>query len=326
MESNTIKALQIQSFNSKIEVSEVPMPVAGKDEVLVKMAYSPINPSDVLNSMGHYPSGQTPPCTLGFEGSGIIESVGQDCLVQHKVGDRVSILGLGIWSQYVVTKSEMAFAVHPSNSLEQAAAHYINPVTVLCFLDIVEKSGSRALIHSAGASALGKMLIKICKAEGIKTINLVRKKIYFDELTSLGSDLNLDITDPNFETDLAKAATEFNAVTAFDAVGGDLTAKIIHAMPNGSSVYCYGVLSSVFVNNLPIADLLFQGKEVKGLWLVTYLQKLSQQEQIAMIKKAQANLSTTLETKFKVFDFTDIDKALDYHKTNSSNLKSLLKF
>jgi len=69
----------------------------------------------------------------------------------------------------------MVYTVIEGNTLEESASHWVNPASVLCIMDEVKKAGNKAIIHSAGSSSLGKMLIRVCKAEGVKLINFVRK-------------------------------------------------------------------------------------------------------------------------------------------------------
>jgi NADPH2:quinone reductase len=326
MESQTkIKAIQVNTFGPETVINEIPKPKPAPHQVLIKVAYSPINPADHMSMMGTYPGGFVPPCTIGFEGSGIIEAVGESCKVTHKVGAKVSFICKGAWTEYVVTSSDCAIEIHEGNTLENAAAHYINPMTALIMLDIVKKAGAKAVVHDAGMSALGKMLIKLFKKEGIKSINLVRKDEYFPSLTELGSDHNLNITS-DFSKDLEKVTKEFGATIYFSAVGGDTTGKVLTALPPKSVAYVYGALSSHILNGIPVPELLFEGKKLEGFWLTSRFEEYSIPEKVGMFNTIQKNLTSIFKTEFTVFDYADIKKALEHLKTKSSQSKALLKF
>lgn len=320
-----MKAVQIGNFGDEPKVVEVDIPSVSSNEILVKMAYSTINPSDLMTIKGAYPSGLTLPSTLGFEGSGVVEQVGENCVVPHKVGDKVSILGKGTWGQYTIVKSESAFPISDGNCLQDAAAHFVNPATVVFMLETVKKEGHKAVIHDAGASALGKMLIRMLKQEGIKSINLVRKNAYFEELAKLGSDYHLNLTSDTFEADLAKIASEIGATAYFSAIAGEVTSKVLKAMPNGSTAYVYGGLSGANVTNLGVDDLIFKGKVVKGFWLTQLFSKSGVEEKMNIFSTVQKNLKTVFKTEFTTFGIEQISDALLHAQNNSSHSKALLK-
>ena len=320
----TMKALTIVEWG-KLELKEVPIPKPKEGEVLVKVYYAPVNPSDVMSINGHYPSGFVTPCTGGFEASGEVVQVGTN-VTSHKIGDRVSVITGGSWSEYLVAPTSGAIHMLSENSFQDAACHFINPVTVYCFLDILKKQNKKSVIHTAGASALGKMLIKACKAEGIKTINIVRNKKYFPELTELGSDYNLDMTDKDFKTDLAKVAKEFDASVCFEAVAGELTNHISNAMPNGSTVFVYGALSGFVVNGISVGDLIFRGQTITGFWLTAYMKTQSPKEHEVMYQTIQKGLKTIYHTDTKEFLPSELDKAIEHCNNTSSVGKALFKF
>jgi NADPH2:quinone reductase len=324
MESNKIKAIQVNEFGTKPVINEIPKPKAGKNQIVVKVLYSPINPVDNYCIAGVYPSGFVAPATIGFEGSGIIEEVGEELRVPHKVGEKVSFISSGAWAQYIVTTSELCIPVHESNSMEIAASHYINPVTVYLMLDTVKQAGVKAVIHDVGMSALGKMFIRLMKKECIKTINLVRKAEYFDNLTELGSDFNLNTSDPKFEEDLKRIAEQEGATIAFDAIAGSMTGILIKNMPNNSIVYVYGSLEDHRLSGITADQLMFRGKEVKGFWLSSGFPKL--QDKAGVFKYIQENLSTVFKSDYTVFEMDEYEKAFEHTKTKASHSKALLKF
>ena len=134
----TMKAVTIVEWG-KLEYKDMPIPKVSKNLILVKVAYSPINPSDLGTIKGGYPSGMTPPTPGGFEGSGEVVEVGEDLVVPHKVGDKVAFITKAAWAEYTLVESFMASPIISENSLKDAACNFINPGTVYCFLDVLKK-------------------------------------------------------------------------------------------------------------------------------------------------------------------------------------------
>ena len=239
------QALQGQALYQPPKVAEVPLTKPGPNQVLIKIAFAPINPSDIGTILGVYgESKDKVGRSVGLEGSGVVAAVGQDLKVPHKVGDRVHVTGPGTMAQYLLSNSESVYPVQQDDlPLEEAACHFVNPGTVAYMGAKIEQGGHKAAIHTAGSSALGKMLIKYLKPKGIKLINIVRRDEYIEELKKEGADFVLNSQAPDFEEKLKELANKEQATIAFDAIAGDLTGKIVSALPSESQVYVYGLLS-----------------------------------------------------------------------------------
>jgi len=127
---------------------------AGK--VLIKVAYSPVNPHDHFAYGIHTEEG----FGLGCEGSGIIVEVGEGVNAEL-VGKKVSFGAFGAWSTYIAVDLPSILLLDPSQDLSLAANGYGNPLTALNQLDVVKKSGSKSVIVNAAASALNKQFIRL---------------------------------------------------------------------------------------------------------------------------------------------------------------------
>jgi len=179
------------------------------------------------------------------------------------------------------------------------------------------------VIHSAGGSALGKMLIRELKEVGVKSINLVRREEYIQELKDLGADYVLNIKDKDFEEKLKKIANDESATICFEAVGGELTGKILNAMPPGSHLLMYGSLGS---GNIQISvGALFAKKVVRAFSLEQHVGGPEEKQELE--SKIQKKLKTTLKTEVvKVYGFEEVKEALEYYGKNASKGKVLLRF
>lgn len=258
------------------EIKEIPTETLGSNEVLIKVEYAPINPSDIGTLFGWYPvfpgkaalpTGK--PSKVGLEGSGIIAAVGSDLKRSHKVGDKVSFLSLGTWGEYCVAQSD--YVINRGDlDAQLGACLFVNPLTVLYMYEKVVKGGHKAVIHNAGASALGRMLIRYMKEKGIKTINLVRRDSYIQELKDLGADYVINTSESDFLEKLKTTAAEIGATICFDAVAGEQTGQILDAMPEKSELLMYGLLSGKQPSGINFGLVLAQ-KELKGLWLTPWI-------------------------------------------------------
>jgi NADPH2:quinone reductase len=324
MELNECNGLIINEFGS-IKLQKCPVPKIEDNKVLVNIQYAALNPSDAMAIKGLYPSGFVLPHAGGFEASGTIVEVGKNCIAPHKVGEKVSVMGKGVYKEYCLIDSTSAFLVNEKNSMEQASCHFVNPGTVLCMEHQLKSQDKKAVIHTAGASALGKMMIRRFNQTGIVTINCVRNKKYFEEMTKLGSDYNLDMTDENFEKDLTYLCAKLEVTVCYDAVAGEMSSKLLKCMPNGSTVYVYGALSGANISNVGIGDLIFCKKSLAGFWLSEYVTKLPITDLMTMLKTIQDELQTTFKTETVVYEMKDVDKALDHINNKSSQNKAVFR-
>jgi NADPH2:quinone reductase len=117
---------------------------------------------------------------------------------------------------------------------EQAASSFVNPLTALAFVETMKMENHTAIVHTAAASNLGQMLVKICADDGVPLVNIVRKQEQVDILKGLGAEHVCNTSDPAFMDDLVNALVETGATLGFDATGGgnngELPGQILAAM------------------------------------------------------------------------------------------------
>jgi len=174
------------------------------------------------------------------------------------------------WAEYVAVSFTQVIEIADSLPFFKAVSAFANPFSVLSFIEIAQTAGCQAIIHTAGASTLGQMLIKHGKRHNISVIAVVRRDSQVEECKRLGAFAALDYTAPDFQQKLKEVAERTSATIAFDAVAGELTGTILSAMPNGSTVYVYGGLSEQRCVVGP-RDLIFKRKTCDGFWLKDYL-------------------------------------------------------
>ncbi len=187
-----MKAIVFEQFGEPadvVQVRDVPAPDPGPGQVRVKMIATPVNPSDLLLIRGRYVFKPELPARVGFEGVGVVDKVGSGLLGKLVKGKRVTVINHsgGDWAEYAVIPARQARPVPKELSDEQAASFFVNPMTVLALVrHVLAVPRGEWLLQSAANSSLGKMIIKLARHDGIKTVNVVRRHEPMEELRRLG--------------------------------------------------------------------------------------------------------------------------------------------
>jgi NADPH:quinone reductase-like Zn-dependent oxidoreductase len=266
-----MRAALLEEFSGPagIRVVDLPVPTPRRGEILVKVICSPVNPSDVLYCCGKYSSPPRLPIVPGFEGCGTVVASGGGWLANRLVGSRVAGAvqsGQGFWAEYVVLKAIEALPMPADVSDESAASAFVNPLTALGLARPVIKGRHRAMIHTAGASQLGRMLIRLSRRYRFPLINIVHREPLVAELKEAGATHVLDSSRTDFAESLTALARDLRATWAADAVAGSMTGTLAACMPQGSTIAVYGVLSGSESMVNP-GDLIFRGQTVTGYWV-----------------------------------------------------------
>ena len=259
-----METLQMQSCvheNGTVEcaLKEVEVTEPSGDEVLVEIDAAPINPSDLGLMFGAAdPSSaqeterdgqpaivlEVPPAAMramaprighwmpvGNEGSGRVIAAGEDESAQALLGKRVGMFGGEMYAGYRCLPSGQCLAFPDTISAEQAASCFVNPMTALGFLETREMEGQKGIVHTAAASNLGQMLVRLCQADDIPLVNIVRSEEQVQLLTSMGAQWVLNSQSDEFMKELVDALVATGATLAFDAIGGGrLVNRILTAM------------------------------------------------------------------------------------------------
>lgn len=260
--SSAFQVMSTVTADSRVELAihEVPVPVPGPDEVLVRIEAAPINPSDLgmlfagadlskLASGGVTVTGGAfgpvasvdlgpgafravsarvgVPTPVGNEGGGVVVAAGDSPEAQALIGRTVGALGGGMYTQYRCLPVSAVLALPDGVTPAQGAACFVNPLTALGMVGTMRSEGHTALVHTAAASNLGQMLNRVCLADGIGLVNIVRRPEQAELLRSQGAEFVCDSSAASFEADLTAALQATGATIGFDATGGGLLASQI---------------------------------------------------------------------------------------------------
>ena len=307
-------------------VQEVEVPALQPGQVLIRMAYASINPSDLAFLSGQYGIKKKLPAVPGFEGSGTVVASGGGW-GRFLVGRRVacaSSSGDGTWAQYMVADAKGCIPLRRSVSLEQGSSLIVNPMTAVAMYDIFEKGRHGALIQTVAASALGGMIRQLAAVNGRPVINIVRRDEQVNALEEQGAQYVLNSTAPDFERKLAVLARKLQATMAVDAVGGALTQQLVGCMPAFSTVLVYGGLSGEACALSP-GLLIFKEAQLRGFWLSLWLQKQSPFSLMRLGWSVQKHLAGELKTEVRrIYPLTEIHAAIEDYSRQMSGGKVLI--
>ena len=332
---------QIKSKISKeglltISLDEVNVPDPGDGEVLIKVQATPINPSDLgllvgpadVSSLKEVEKGSVVEMKVpdglirsvaarfdqnlpvGNEGSGIVESAGKGA--EHLIGKTVGLAGGAMYSEYRCVPASSCLVMNDGTTAEQAASCFVNPLTALGMVETMRMENHTGLVHTAAASNLGQMLIKICLSEGIPLVNVVRKEEHVDMLKSLGANYVCNSSSDSFMDELVEALVKSGSTLGFDATGGGkLSSQILTAMEVAANktateysrygsdkfkqVYIYGGLD----RNPTTLTRSFGFSWGLGGWLLTpFIGRIGPEKFGELRKKVADEIHTTFESKY----------------------------
>lgn len=251
-----------------LAVRDVPVPEPASGQVRVRMLLSPVNPSDLLYIRGNYTVTARLPVTPGFEGVGVVEASGGGLLGRFLTGRRVCVLNdvRGNWAEQTVARAKQCVPVPSNLTDEQAAGFFVNPATALALTRyVLAVPAGGWLLQTAAGSAVGRMVIRLGKRDGFRTLNVVRRREQADELTRLGADAVLVQDDGPLPEQVKRFAPD-GVRFALDAVGGEVGTQVVRALAPGGTAVLYGLLSGKPIDLDP-RSLISGSKRVQGFWL-----------------------------------------------------------
>jgi NADPH:quinone reductase-like Zn-dependent oxidoreductase len=305
-----------------VELQDVGAPDA--EEVVVEIEAAPINPADLLIIEGRYPGPEALPAGLGIEGVGRVIAIGAQA-ADLSVGDRVMSLARSNWAQRIRIKAAQAIKLPGGLDILQAAMIKANPATALLMLrDYVELSPGDWIIQNAANSAVGQHVIRLARARGLHTVNIVRRASLVEPLKSIGADL-VAVEGDDLGARVRRQSDGAAIKLAIDAIGGEATLRLADCLADGGTVVNYGFLSGKPCMITP-HQVIVHGITLKGFWLAG-LFRTARPEQIRAIYAelarhlADGTLAAPVEA---TYDIADIKQALAHAEREGRDGKILI--
>ncbi|MEO0816962.1 MAG: zinc-binding dehydrogenase [Pseudomonadota bacterium] len=346
----------------RMELVEKSMPDPKPGQIIVRVEATPINPSDhgVMfgwSNMAAASSSGTGKDTVltapvpeqgmrvmkarigqalpvGNEGAGTVVAAGEGDYAQSLFGKVVAVMGGGMYGQYRAVDAAMALPLHEGHTAKDGASCFVNPLTALCFLETMRAEGHTAIVHTAAASNLGQMLVRICQADGVDLVNIVRKPEQVELLKGMGAKYVVNSSEDSFMADLTDAIHATGATLGFDATGGgQLASNILTAMegaaartPGAYSIYGSVAHKQVYLyGGLDVSPtMLTRGYGMAwgvGGWLLpNFLAKAGNDVAVRLRKRVADELKTTFLSRYT--DEISLSEALQADIVKRYNAKT----
>lgn len=326
-----MRAIVFDQFGEPADVlklQNVPVPEPKEGEVRVRMLMSPVNPSDLMSVRGVYGKLPKLPATPGFEGVGIVEKSGGGFLGKFLTGKRVAVLNgvTGNWQEQAVIPAKQAVPVSKAIPVEQAATFFVNPATAYVMTrEVLAVPAGEWLLQTAAGSTLGRMVIRLGRHYGFRTLNIVRRQEQADELLADGADAAI-AAPPEELADRVRDITGGQGVRfAIDPVGGATGSAVVRSLAIGGRLLVYGTLSSEPLQFSP-RDLMTPSASIEGFWLARYMLQLSLVKKVRLMRKVDKLIREGVLTSEvgQSFALEDITKAVTVAEQPARHGKVLL--
>lgn len=372
--TDTTTGLELRSTissDAKLTLSLEPVTLSppGPDELIVRVEAAPINPSDLflllgpadLSTLQAGGTAERPTLTadvpqgrlaglktrldqsmaVGNEGAGTVVAAGEN--VAELLGKRVGMIGGAMFTQYRKIAARDCIPLPEGASAADGASMFVNPLTALAFVETLKIEGHKALVHTAAASNLGQMLNRICIADGIPLVNIVRSEAQAAILREIGAKYIVDSSAADFRDKLTDAIAETGATLAFDAIGGGKLANtILHAMEAAAnrtateySRYGSSTFKQVYIYGaLDLSPTTFSARSFGLTWalggflLTPFMAKAGMETVGRMRKRVVDELTTTFKSHYSheisLTEALNVDTAQAYNAKRTGE-KYLIK-
>lgn len=334
-----LRSLVTEQGRLELSLLDVDVPPPGPGEVVVRVEAAPVNPSDLgLLLAGADPEqaeqigsperrvltaplspaaqraasariGQSMP--VGNEGAGTVIAAGDSEAAQDLLDRLVGVAGGAMYSQYRTVAVSSCLPLPDGANATQGAASFVNPMTVLGMIGTMRDEGHTALVHTAAASNLGQMLLRVCLQEGIGLVCVVRSVEQAQLLRDAGSTHVCDSSTETFRADLTAAIIDTGATLAFDAIGGGRLADTILASMEAAAsagqefsrygstthkqVYVYGGLDR---GRTELTRSYGMAWGIGGWLLTPYLQRAGGEQVAAMRQRVADGITSTFASSY----------------------------
>ncbi len=325
-----MKAILVNDDKS-LRWDEVPNPVVGAEDCLVRIEYAAINRADLMQREGDYPPPPGCPEWMGLEISGEIVELGEEAAKKSdwKPGDKVcALMGGGGYAEYANIKYDMLMPVPQNCTMAEAAAMpeafataYLN-----LFIEGKIQAGNTLLIHG-GTSGLASVVIPMAKAFGIRVITTVRSEAKARAIEHLKADMVVDTSKQNLTQMLKEELDAGRGVdVAIDCLGGEIMGKCIHYLKHGARWIMIAALAGQ-KTEIDLKNIYVRNVRIIGSTLRSRIPEVKAQILAELVEKVWPKVETgeVKPTIFKILPITDAEAGHDMLYKSQSVGKVVLK-
>jgi len=147
----------------------------------------------------------------------------------------------------------------------------INPLSAYAMVhEMLAVRPDTWLLQSAAGSALAKMVVRMSKVTGFRTINLIRSEAHRPALEALGADVVINTESRDLRDDVARVTTGRGVDYAMDCVGGEVTAQMLQCLTLGGHMVVFGTLANTPIT-LPSRDMMMPASRLSGFFAGSWL-------------------------------------------------------
>ena len=311
-----MKAILVNDDRS-LRWDNVPDPVCGKEDCLVKIEAAALNRADLMQREGDYPPPPGCPEWMGLEIAGTVVEVGEEAAAKSnwKVGDKVcALLGGGGYAEYANVKYDMLMPVPENCSMVEAAA--IPEAFATAYLNLFIEGGIKpgnTLLMNAGASGLASVIIPMAKAFGVRVITTVLTEQIAASITHLNADRVVVTTKEDISMVLKEELENGHGVdVAIDCLRGEIMGKCIHYLTHGARWIMIAALAGQFTQ-IDLKNIYVRNVRIIGSTLRSRTPEMKAQILASLVRDVWPKVSTgeVKPTIYKVLPIQEAEAAHD---------------
>lgn len=317
---STMRAVQIDTFGNSdvLKIAEVPTPVIGSSEVLVRVRAAGVNFADALLRRDSYAYTPQLPTVLGSEVAGTVEAFGDE-VTEFAEGQRVAAplfatsSPSGGYAEYVVIDASWLVSLPDAITFEDAAALMVTGLTASFLIERSSVRGKKVLINAA-AGGVGSMLIQLARDAGAASVVAAASSLEKLKLAEqLGATGSVNYRENNWIEQVRTSSGEPDVI--FESAGGDITRQSLELLGTEGSMIIYGALNiQEFELGVPeLLRLIFKNQSLTGFALSPLLSPKSLRARLSSLFDlvAQRRLVVTIGGTFPLEEVAAAHRLLE---------------
>lgn len=321
-----MKAIQLNQFGGldALDLVDLPTPMPGPGEVLVRVHAAGVNFADTLIRQDRYAMTPPLPSVLGSEVAGKVESVGAD-VTGLEIGTRVvgplfaTDNPFGGYAEYAVIPAAYVVSLPDELSFEDATTLMVQGLTAAYLVKQASPTGKTVLVNGA-AGGVGSILVQLARRAGARTIVAAAsnaRKLAFAQ--SLGADIGVDYTRPDWTEQLTALLSGAGPDIIYESVGGTITMANLGVLAPLGQIVIYGALNiQQFELGVPdLLGLIFKNQSLTGFAVAPLLTPASLKAELGALfdLAARGELTVTIGSTYPLAAAGDAHRALEARGT-----------